>query len=208
MAGKVFDDYKGLVASLLTMTGFSPQKQDSIIIDVWSRNWLWSAFSQSNAYLMVLIVNSEFKQFDFQDLSGTFAGLMDLYERNYIGVRRLVPHMPPAQTTLQSHVPGGLTLHMEVLERFPYTTELALTYYFARHNHMVAEPDIRIRVYTDARLAEVVSAHLRHWPAFDACRQDGFKDRQQLRFRWQVNRFLCKWLSYCLHQGHHFREIV
>jgi uncharacterized protein YqiB (DUF1249 family) len=128
---------------------------------------------------------------------------MDLYERNYIGVRRLIPAMPPARVRLQSRVAGALTLHLEVVERFPYTTELALTYHFFKVGEMVAEPDLRIRVYNDARQAEVLAAHLRRWsePA-----PSGRSDTAgaQLHARWRVNRFLYKWLNYCLHQGHRF----
>ena len=139
-----------------------------------------------------------------QELCGTFAGLMDLYERNYIGIRRLIPTMPPAGTSLVSHVPDGLSLHLNVLERFPYTTELTLTYHFRKQQRRLAEPDLRIRVYTDARQAEVVAAHLRRWPEFSAQQAKGTVDGTQLRVRWRVNRFLYKWLSYCSHQGHRF----
>jgi uncharacterized protein YqiB (DUF1249 family) len=141
-----------------------------------------------------------------QDLSGTFAGLMDLYERNYIGIRRLVPRMPAAGTSLISQVPGGLSLYLDVIERFPYTTELVLTYHFFRDGYVLTEPNLRIRVYQDARLAEVMSAHLRHWPEFEAT--EGGWNKTRLRSRWHVNRFLYKWLSYCLHQGHRFEETV
>jgi uncharacterized protein len=150
---------------------------------------------------MVLIRNNTACA-DWQDLSGTFAGLMDLYECNYIGVRRLIPVMPPARASLVSHVPGGLSLHLDVIERFRYTSELSLTYHFFRNAGMVAEPDVRIRVYHDARLAEVLSAHLRHRLGFNI--GDDVNSRTYLRYRWHVNRFLYKWLSYCLHQGHHF----
>jgi uncharacterized protein YqiB (DUF1249 family) len=126
---------------------------------------------------------------------------MDLYERNYINLRLLVPVVAPVGTTLVSHVSGGLDLHMRVLERFPYTTELSLTYYFERNGHCVPEPALRVRIYHDARLAEVMSVHLRHWPMFDAGRHT------ELRSRWHVNRFLYKWLNYCLHQGHHFPSV-
>jgi hypothetical protein len=135
-------------------------------------------------------------------LPGTFAGLMDLYERNYIGMRRLLPQVPPAGTRVTSEVPGGLSLHLEVLERFRYTTEVALTYYFQRGPARVAEPDLRIRIYHDARLAEVMAAQLRRWPEF-RLDEDGTV-QTHLDARWYVNRFLCKWLSYCLHQGHRF----
>lgn len=140
-----------------------------------------------------------------QDLSGTFAGLMDLYERNYIGIRRLIPNMPGIHTALVSQVPDGISLHLDVIERFRYTTELALTYHFYREQGLVAEPDLRIRVYHDARQAEVMSAHLRHWPEFKVIEEGG--NQMQLRSRWHVNRFLYKWLNYCLHQGHSFNTL-
>ncbi len=132
------------------------------------------------------------------DLTGTFAGLMDLYERNYISLRRLLTSLPPPGVTRVSTIPGGLDLYARVIERFPYTTELCLTYRFQRDGGPVEEPDLRIRIYHDARQAEVMSAHLRHWPSFLA------GEATQLHARWHVNRFLYKWLSYCLHQGHRF----
>ena len=138
-----------------------------------------------------------------QILPGTFAGLMDLYERNYIGIRRLIPVMPKAHTRQVSRIPGGLNLHLEVLERFRYTTELSLTYHFYKTTDVVAEPDLHIRVYHDARLAEVMSAQLRHGPGFQIDDEGGHPT--QLSTRWHINRFLYKWLSYCLHQGHRFR---
>lgn len=132
------------------------------------------------------------------DLAGTFAGLMDLYERNYIGLRRLIPRMPRDRQDLLSQVPGGLDLHLRLLERHRYTSDLALTYLFEKTEGPRAEPDLHVRIYHDARQAEVMSAHLRHWPEFAA------EQCTELRTRWRVNRFLWKWLNYCLHQGHCF----
>jgi uncharacterized protein YqiB (DUF1249 family) len=132
------------------------------------------------------------------DQSDTFAGLMDLYERNYIGLRRLIPLMPRDRRPLRSRVPGGLDLHLQLLEWHRYTTDLTLTYLFERSNGLRAEPDLQIRIYHDARQAEVMSAHLRHWPEFAAEHCPG------LHARWRANRFLWKWLNYCLYQGHCF----
>ncbi|MFO1350536.1 MAG: DUF1249 domain-containing protein [Gammaproteobacteria bacterium] len=132
------------------------------------------------------------------DLNGTFAGLMDLYERNYIQLRLLIPRLPAAGESLVSRAPGSLDVHLTVVERFRYTAELNLTYFFRKEDEPKAEPDVRIRIYHDARLAEVMAAHLRHWPVFANEEQVG------LATRWRVNRFLFKWLSYCLHQGHRF----
>jgi uncharacterized protein YqiB (DUF1249 family) len=130
---------------------------------------------------------------------------MDLYERNYINIRRLITVMPPSQIYRVSRVPDSLNLHLQVIERFRYTTELSLTYHFYRDVGIVAEPDLRIKVYHDARLAEVMSAQLRNSPGFGISAEVG---NTELRARWRVNRFLYKWLSYCLRQGHRFGESV
>ena len=90
---------------------------------------------------------------------------------------------------MQSQISDGLDLHLEVIERFPYTSEIALTYHFDKRDQMVAEPNLHIRVYSDARLAEVMSAKLRNWPEFQI--QSG----SQLGARWHVNRFLYKWIQ-------------
>ncbi len=150
----------------------------------------------------MIVTRGDVVQAGLQVLPGTFAGLMDLYERNYIGIRRLIPLMPPAMTCQVSSIPGGLSLYLEVLERFRYTTELVLTYHFAREGGVVAEPDLRIRVYHDARLAEVMAAQLRHRPEFQLGEETA--RQTQLSARCHVNRFLYKWLNYCLHQGHRF----
>ena len=150
----------------------------------------------------MIVTRGDVVQAGLQVLPGTFAGLMDLYERNYIGIRRLIPLMPPATTCQVSSIAGGLSLYLEVLERFRYTTELVLTYHFARKGGVVAEPGLRIRVYHDAQLAEVMSAQLRHRPEFQLSEET--TRQTQLSARWQVNRFLYKWLNYCLHQGHRF----
>jgi len=90
---------------------------------------------------------------------------MDLYERNYINMRRLAPVMPPARVWCVSRTPSGLDLHLGILERCRYTSELILTYQFGQdHGAMIAEPNLRIRVYHDARQAEVMAADLRHSP--------------------------------------------
>jgi len=131
----------------------------------------------------------------------TFDGLMDLYERNYIRIRRLIPHMPAAGEETISALPDALDLHLHVLERFRYTTELHLSYRFERADGIALEPDLLIRVYHDARQAEVTAARLRHWPEFQGEAQP---PQPTLQSRWHVNRFLYKWLNYCLYQGHSF----
>ena len=140
------------------------------------------------------------------DPPGSFAALMDLYERNYIHIRRLLPVMPPVRVDRVSRVAGGLDLHLRVIERCRYTSELILTYQFGRHHGVIlTEPNLRIRVYHDARQAEVMAADLRHHSAFATDRLAFHRtDSPQLYTRWRINRFLDKWLNYCLRQGHRF----
>ncbi|PIE83711.1 MAG: hypothetical protein CSA09_00280 [Candidatus Contendobacter odensis] len=136
------------------------------------------------------------------DIPGTFPSLMDLYERNYINMRRLLPIMPTDPVTLVSSVPEALNLYLQFIERFPYTSELILTYQFEQGVTKRAEPNLRIRIYHDARQAEVMTAQ-RRYPANG---KESVLQNGSLYARWQTNRFLYKWLSYCLHQGHHFGD--
>lgn len=140
---------------------------------------------------------------------GSFAALMDLYERNYINMRRLLPAMPPSSTALVSSVTSGLDLHLHIIERNRYTSDLNLTYRFHEQNGAILnEPDLHVRIYHDARQAEVMAAQLRHYAvAFSAEAGTGhLAHPAHLHQRWQINRFLYKWLTYCLRQGHRFSD--
>jgi len=130
----------------------------------------------------------------------SFAGLMDLYERNYILVRRLIATLPGDDGARVSRVTDALDLHLSLIERHPYTTDIRLTYRFEREDGERLEPDLHIRVYHDARVAEVLAAHMRRSPAFRFISEGPVG----LGARWRVNRFLFKWRGYCLHQGHAF----
>ncbi len=154
---------------------------------------------------MILLCPSQRRSL-WHEPPGTFAALMDLYERNYIQIRRLLPVMPPAGAKCVSRVSGGLDLHLCIIERCRYTSELILTYQFGQADGaIIAEPNLRIRVYHDARQAEAAAAHLRYYPAFALnILADPWTGGASLLTRWRINRFIYKWLGYCLHQGHGF----
>ena len=124
-------------------------------------------------------------------------GLMALYEENYIRLRRLVPRLPRAGEVRVSRVAGCVDLHLEVLERARYTTTLRLTYVFDHGVERRREPDLLLRMHHDARTAEAMNIHLpRGRYRFDA--------RRTLHRCWERNRFLHRWLGYCLYRGHRF----
>ncbi len=88
-----------------------------------------------------------------------FASLMALYESNYLRLARLVGDPALLSGERVSHVAGGCDLKLNVLEQCPYTTTLGLTHLF--HDPRVVGPgletfltypDVRIRVYGDARM--------------------------------------------------------
>jgi len=136
----------------------------------------------------------------------SFVALMSLYESNYIRLRTLCDGDPARLTGARhSHVEGDCELVLEVAERAPYTTTLQLTYLLpaaSGDGTMERFPDVRIRVYSDARLAEAQQwatqpAH----PALRALKRDAERELDQ---RWALNMMLNKWLDYCMERGHRF----
>lgn len=123
---------------------------------------------------------------------GSFAALMELYESNYIYLRRLVPQLDGRRDAQVSSVDRGPDLHLEVIERCPYTTTLMLTHRFPRAEGDESLPDLQVRIYHDARVAEVMKTDAE------------VLARGVLAWRWAANRFLNRWLLYCLGEGHGF----
>jgi uncharacterized protein YqiB (DUF1249 family) len=132
----------------------------------------------------------------------SFVSLMTLYESNYIRLRGLVGDVRALAGGAVSSVRGDLDLHVAALEHSPYTTILRLTYLFDEAGATVADPDLEVRVYHDARLAEAsrCARWVRH-PGLAGLRS-GLPEA--LGERWLRNMLLNKWLDYCTERGHSF----
>ncbi len=128
-----------------------------------------------------------------------FVSLMDLYENNFLRLRRLIPDLFKLPADSVSILPGCLPLYMRIFEQTKFTTTLSLTYYFEEDERVMAEPALTIRVYHDAHQVEVLTGHLRHGRE----RYDHIPEMAKA-VKWKLNRFLYKWLGYCLHLGHQF----
>ncbi|HET6725173.1 MAG TPA: DUF1249 domain-containing protein [Gammaproteobacteria bacterium] len=133
----------------------------------------------------------------------SFAGLMTLYESNYIRLRQLVGPLHALPDYLCSEVAGEPPLSLEIVERAPYTSTLRMTYWFDADSDLIADPDLVLRVYHDASMAEVLSCRnggrhrlLSHYPC---------SARTEIRRRWVTNMMLHKWLEYCIDR-HHFDD--
>jgi uncharacterized protein YqiB (DUF1249 family) len=124
-----------------------------------------------------------------------FTALMGLYESNYLRLEQLTGPLDAFSGHRRSCPPGDCELHLTLLARSPYTLELSLTYLLgAADGSLERVPDLRLRLYRDARLLEVPPAQA---PA-------GAGTARDLDRRWSRNLMLNKWLEYCAERGHQF----
>ena len=133
---------------------------------------------------------------------GSFVSLMSLYESNYIRLGWLVPDLNGVRDEATSHVEGDCPLYLRVAERTPSTTSFTLTYLFEDQHGIVSDPDLTVRVYHDARLAEVRECARWHRHAVLASIRSDLA--RALGDRWLRNLMLNKWLDYCVERGHRF----
>jgi uncharacterized protein YqiB (DUF1249 family) len=126
--------------------------------------------------------------------------LQNLQTEIFRQLQLLIPDQVAHYDSFQSRVPGSPLLRMDILERHPYTHFLRLTYEFKKNEEKEIAPDAHIRLYNDARLAEVTSFN----PAqgFTRKAHPSYPSQQLFQLCWRQNQALDKWLSYLLHQGH------
>ncbi len=134
---------------------------------------------------------------------GDFVSLMTLYESNYVRLRSLVSELDSIQGEVTSVVDGDCPLFLRIEERGPYTTTFTLTYLFESLAGTIADPDLQVRVYHDARVAEVLSCA--RWHRHEVLASIKSVLYCQLGDRWLRNVMLNKWLDYCIERGHQFR---
>ena len=134
----------------------------------------------------------------------SFAGLMSLYESNYLRLLLLVPELERLDGCFRSRVAGDCDLYVEILERCRYTVTLSLTYQFDSEDGKVASPDMVVRAYLDGELAESMSLGESHrhagLPRLNAARS------RERGARWKRNMILNKWREYLREQGHQVLE--
>ncbi|HIQ07368.1 MAG TPA: DUF1249 domain-containing protein [Thiotrichaceae bacterium] len=151
------------------------------------------------------MLTKELPASDFTPTPHSFARLMDMYESNYIRLRLLCGNIHNLPDHQISHIKGSVPLSITTTERTAHTTTIILTYLFTDSNITLRRPDLVVRIYHDARQAEVISRHchisnqrLRPWQQ---------KVDSVLLCRWRLNRFLYKWSRYLYRQGHQFKLI-
>ena len=141
-----------------------------------------------------------FKQQNGWFLRPKLKRLQDLQTEIYRQLQLLIPDEIAYYDSFQSQVPGSPLLRMDILERHPYTHFMRMTYEFNDEENQEIAPDAHIRMYTDARLAEVTSFDPDQ--GFKRLAHPLFPQYQVFQRNWQQNQALDKWLGYLLHQGH------
>jgi uncharacterized protein YqiB (DUF1249 family) len=140
---------------------------------------------------------------------GSLGGLMALYEGNLIKLNHLLGDISKsAGDRYSSTGTSDCDLYLTIESSVRYTQVFRMTYLFpdeddTDENRLIADPDLRVRVYLDARLAEVAgwAAHHQH----DVLKSLHRRFTRELDRRWANNMMLCKWLDYLLDKGHAFR---
>lgn len=133
----------------------------------------------------------------------SFIGLMSLYDTNHLRLQRLLGGARlAAGDAVVSRVPGDLALHLDCLDCSRFTTTYRLTYWFDDQ----PDPDLTVRVYHDANLAEAMACG--HLHRHRLLRRFPTDRGGELQRRWTRNLMLNKWLEYCHERGHRFGPLA
>jgi uncharacterized protein YqiB (DUF1249 family) len=128
--------------------------------------------------------------------------LEKLCEANYQQLLRLIPNLRALQQSAVSRDNVQPSLHLQILERNPYTLTIELSHCFQFEYPPLLEPAIQVRVYLDAKLAEAIGDHVREHVG--KVYKNPADTVEIMEYKWRLNYFLQKWLVHCLQAGYQF----
>lgn len=130
--------------------------------------------------------------------------LQQLCESNFHKLSSLIPQLSSITYAVIGRTKVRPDLYLEVLSRSNHTLTIELSHCFADQADALMEPAVRIRVYLDAKMAEVLSDHART-QVFKVyrCPSQSIEIRD---YKWQLNYFLEKWLKHCLQNEYTFSD--
>jgi len=121
---------------------------------------------------------------------------------NYLKLFRLIPELTSVVDSAIGLAPHHAALHISIIEKTPYTITVELSHCFSGDLKALFAPAVKIRIYQDAQLAEVLSDHIRGEVA--QVFKDAGHSREIMNYKWRLNYFLQKWLDHCLNKGYLF----
>jgi len=126
----------------------------------------------------------------------TVGKVIELYERNYKRLLLMIPALDRIEAEVDLTVDGMGGLVFCVLEHCKYTSIVELSNNDKNDARFGTSMTMRLRVYYDAQVAEVISyqgcGRLRS--RYNYPNKTMFMPREKL----QVNQFLAEWLEHCL----------
>ena len=125
----------------------------------------------------------------------TYSSLSDVFELNFKKISRLVPLLPLVKGDLIGIKKPSNDLYLLCHEKSKYTGTYTLTHRVNSSQGVINRPDIRFKLYFDAKLLEVDSICKEtrinsHHPLINDC--------SDLAFQLELNVFMLRWLDYCL----------
>lgn len=125
----------------------------------------------------------------------TYSSLLDVFELNFKKIARLVPLLPSVKGDLIGIKKPSNDLYLLCHEKSKYTGTYTLTHRVNSSHGVINRPDIRFKLYFDAKLLEVDSICKEtrinsHHPLINDC--------SDLAFQLELNVFMLRWLDYCL----------
>ncbi|NOT11065.1 MAG: DUF1249 domain-containing protein [Methylococcaceae bacterium] len=128
--------------------------------------------------------------------------LEQICESNFRKLFQLIPGLLAFEETAKGFAANNSTLHLEVIERTPYTMTVELSHSYNKNPDELLEPAVKIRIYLDAKLAEVLSDHAR--VSVSQVYRDPSHTFEIINYKWRLNYFLQKWLDHCLKKDYRF----
>jgi len=129
--------------------------------------------------------------------------LEQMCESNYQKLLKLIPELLVMKNDAVGVALNNTPLLITVIENTPYTMMIELNHYFKQNKEEFLEPAVKIRLYLDVKLAEVMSDQTRD-PISLVFKDKGLS-KDIMNYKWRLNYFLQKWLDHCLKKGYQFR---
>ncbi len=129
--------------------------------------------------------------------------LQNICETNYKKIFYLVPNLRNIEESAQGFANGKPVLHVQILEQTAYTKTIQLSHYFENEaKPALLEPAVKIRLYFDVCIAEVLRDYKRM--EVSSAIVDISRSKDIMDYKWRLNYFLEKWLDHCLKTEYSF----
>ena len=128
--------------------------------------------------------------------------LEKICESNYQKLFRLIPNLCSLDKIAIGRTQHQPELHLDILERNPYTLTIELSHCFKQQISELLAPAVKVRIYLDAQIAEVIRDNDR--PAVNKVYQNPGRTLEIQEYKWRLNYFLQKWLDHCLKTDYQF----